>query len=73
MHNEQKVMVSLVSICDQHLNAYPTSYESDVQKLNHGNVAPFSNERHALIQASKHQLFYSNEKNKKIINVDKKL
>ena len=43
-------MMSLVSICDQHLSDYPTSFEADCQKLRTGNVPLFSNERHALIQ-----------------------
>jgi len=50
VRNEQRAMMSLVCLCDQHLSDYPTSYEADCQRLQHGNIAPFSNERHALIQ-----------------------
>ena len=56
--NEQRAMMSLVSICDQHLSEYPTSFEADCQRLRTGNVAPFSNERHALIQASGYICMY---------------
>eukprot|EP01035_Chromulina_nebulosa_P036326 gene36326-48928_t len=42
--NEQRAMMSLVSICDQHLSDYPTSFEADCQRLRTGNVPLFSNE-----------------------------
>lgn len=48
--NEQRSMMTLVSICDQHLNRYPTSFDSDCYRLKSSSIAPFSNERHALIQ-----------------------
>jgi hypothetical protein len=49
--NEQRVMMSLVALCDRYLNQYPTTYEADIDRLANGNIPPFSNERHALIQA----------------------
>ena len=48
--NEQRCMMTLVSVIDQYLNKYPTSFESDCYRLKSSNIAPFSNERHALIQ-----------------------
>ncbi len=50
LRNELRAMSLLLSTCEDYLSRYPTSYESDCDRLLYGNVAPFSNERHALIQ-----------------------
>ncbi len=50
LKNELRMLQSLVRICDEHLSKYPTTFEQDVQRLAHGNVPLFSNERNALIQ-----------------------
>ena len=48
--NEQRAMLQLHSICEDYLAQYPTTFEHDMERLQFGNVAPFSNERNALIQ-----------------------
>ena len=50
--NEIRSMRNLRGLCDEYLEAYPTSYEQDVERLaSTTNPVPmFSNERHALIQ-----------------------
>ena len=50
VHNEQNAMHLLIQICNNYLKKYPTSYEDDCNRLRYGNLTPFSNERHALIQ-----------------------
>ena len=48
--NEIRAMNTLATICDNLLGAYPSSYEADCERLKSDQIAPFSNERHALIQ-----------------------
>ncbi|KAJ1430215.1 hypothetical protein B484DRAFT_396031 [Ochromonadaceae sp. CCMP2298] len=50
--NESRVMGALVATCGELLSHYPTSFAHDVERLSNpdSNIAPFSNERHALIQ-----------------------
>eukprot|EP01034_Spumella_vulgaris_P026247 gene26247-32792_t len=48
--NERRAMTLLRSICDEYLAQYPTTLEQDCERLLHGDVPVFSNERHALIQ-----------------------
>jgi hypothetical protein len=44
-------MRHLKSICDDCLNAYTNSFDDDCRRLSEDlNLAPFSNERHAIIQ-----------------------
>ena len=53
VRNEIRVMRHLRSLCDEYLAAYPNSYEDDCSRLaddSSSSLAPFSNERHALIQ-----------------------
>ena len=50
LRNEIRAMSLLVSICEDYLSRYPTSYEADCERLDGKEVALFSNERHALIQ-----------------------
>jgi hypothetical protein len=50
LRNELRVMQSLLATVRQLLAAYPTSYEEDGDRLQSDEFAPFSNERHALIQ-----------------------
>lgn len=48
--NEYRVLCSMEAICNDCLSKYPNSYESDCQRLKSDALAPFSNERHAVIQ-----------------------
>eukprot|EP01038_Epipyxis_sp_PR26KG_P008575 gene8575-11587_t len=51
--NEIRAMNHLAFICDDYLYKYPTTFEQDCMRLavsGPGQVPPFSNERHALIQ-----------------------
>jgi len=48
--NEIKAMTLLANICDEYLSEYPTSYESDCERLTSSGIPAYSNERHALIQ-----------------------
>lgn len=50
LKNELRMLQSLVRLIDEHLRQYPTTFEEDVHRLQHGNVPLFSNERNALIQ-----------------------
>jgi hypothetical protein len=50
LRNEVKAMQALLGICKDLLSKYPTSFDQDSRRLQEGDVAPFSNERHALIQ-----------------------
>jgi hypothetical protein len=51
LKNETRAMQHLQSLCAEYLAAYRTTYEDDCRRLaSPGEVAPFSNERHALIQ-----------------------
>lgn len=50
LRNEIRAMQALVRLCEDYLRKYPTTFEEDVQRLTHGNVPLFSNERNALIQ-----------------------
>ena len=50
VHNELRAMQSLVHLIAHYLAQYPTSYEQDVARLANNDLAPFSNERHAVIQ-----------------------
>mmetsp|Transcript_938 Transcript_938/g.1573 ORF Transcript_938/g.1573 Transcript_938/m.1573 type:complete len:521 (+) Transcript_938:184-1746(+) len=50
LRNELRVLQSLRSTCQDLLAQYPTSLAQDKERLAAGNTAPFSNERHALIQ-----------------------
>lgn len=50
VRNELKAMALLRGMCDEHLQAYPTSYEADCALISGGTLAPFSNHIHALIQ-----------------------
>ena len=43
-------MALLLRVCDEHLAAYPTSFEADQALIASGTLAPFSNRVHALIQ-----------------------
>jgi len=47
---ENWAMKLLLQICCDYLKAYPTTYQNDCEQLQNGNLQPFSNERHALIQ-----------------------
>jgi hypothetical protein len=48
--NEFKALRLLQQICDDLLSKYPSTLEQDLHRLAHGNIAPFTNERNALIQ-----------------------
>lgn len=48
--NEVKALQHLKQICDEYLGNYPSTFEEDVNRLSLPSVAPFSNERHAIIQ-----------------------
>ena len=48
VRNEIKTMQALKRICSDSLAAYPTTLQEDCQRLQ--TLAPFSNERHAVIQ-----------------------
>jgi len=50
--NEMKAMQLLKSIVEDYLSRYPTKYEDDVVRLASAELAPFSNERHAVIQVA---------------------
>jgi hypothetical protein len=50
LRNEARCMLSLRALCEECLGQYPTTLEADCARLTSGAVAPFSNERHALIQ-----------------------
>ncbi len=50
LRNELRAMKLLLAVCTHYLQSYPTTFEQDCQRLLYGNVEPFSNERHALIQ-----------------------
>ena len=50
LKNEIRAMQLLLSMCNDMLKAYPTSYEDDCERLAHGDLQPFTNERHAVIQ-----------------------
>ena len=50
LKNELRAMKLLHQICEEYLNAYPTTFDQDCERLQYGNLQPFSNERHALIQ-----------------------
>jgi hypothetical protein len=50
VRNELRAMQSLLLLASDYLGQYPTTFEQDVECLQHGSLAPFSNERHALIQ-----------------------
>ena len=53
VRNEIRVMKHLKYLCDNNLSAYPNSYQNDCIRLldeSSSSLAPFSNERHALIQ-----------------------
>jgi len=50
LKNELKAMQLLLKMCDEYLRKYPHTYEEDCERLAHGNVPLFSNERNALIQ-----------------------
>ena len=50
VRNELRAMNLLLATCEHYLSLYPTTYEQDCDRLLYGDVAPFSNERHALIQ-----------------------
>ncbi len=61
INNEIRAMTLLQNLCAQYLAQYPSSYEEDTERLESDAVAPFSNERHALIQVKgekKVLLFY---------------
>lgn len=48
--NELKAMQNLLDMVNSYLAQYPTSLEADIARLQGNELAPFSNERHALIQ-----------------------
>lgn len=48
--NEYRAMTLLKSICDSYLSKYPCTYDEDCARLRENKLAPFSNERHAVIQ-----------------------
>lgn len=50
IRNETKALQHLSLICDEYLSKYPNSFESDCRRLASTELAPFSNERHAVIQ-----------------------
>lgn len=53
VRNEMRSMKHLKSICEEYLELYPSSLEEDCRRLadtSSSALAPFSNERHALIQ-----------------------
>ena len=48
--NELKALELLKSTCENLLNAYPATLLDDERKLRSQDIAPFSNQRHAIIQ-----------------------
>ena len=73
--NEIKAMQLLISIVDDYLSRYPTSYKEDFRRLESNELAPFSNERHAVIQIKGEKevlLFYKDfaETSSKIIGLE---
>lgn len=48
--NEIKAMRYLEVICNEYLSKYPTTFDDDCHRLSGDSLAPFSNERHAVIQ-----------------------
>lgn len=51
VRNELRAMQSLLLLASDYLGQYPTAFEDDVARLqSDSQLAPFSNERHALIQ-----------------------
>ena len=53
MRNEIRAMRLLRNVCEECLAAYPNTYEDDCLRLaddSSSSLAPFSNERHAVIQ-----------------------
>jgi len=50
IENERKAMELFLNMLTAIERAFPRTLEEDAEALRHGNLAPFSNERHALIQ-----------------------
>ena len=53
VRNEIRAMKNLRCLCEEYLSAYQNTYENDCSRLNDessSSLAPFSNERHAVIQ-----------------------
>ena len=47
--NEIAALSFLANICRERLRRYPTTYASDLKRLEHGDLEPFSNHRNAII------------------------
>ncbi len=47
--NEQRALMHLATICLVTLNDYPTTLKQDVELLQGGTLAPFSNERNCVV------------------------
>jgi len=50
LRNERAALEVLASICEEYLSKYPTTLEEDKTLLASGDLKPFSNHRHAVIQ-----------------------